>query len=56
MLNGNPQAINKMIENNPNIQQAKKLIEENGGDVEKAFRNTAKQVGFDVEEFINMMR
>lgn len=56
MLNGNPQAINKMIENNPNIQEVKKLIEENGGDAERAFRQRASEMGIDADEFINALK
>ena len=56
MLNGNPQAINKMIENNPNIQAVKKMIDENGGDPEKAFRKKASEMGIDADEFINALK
>ena len=56
MLNGNPQAISKMMESNPNVQAAKQLIEENGGDAEKAFREMAKKMGIDADEFINALR
>ena len=56
MLNGNPQAISKMMESNPNVQAVKKLIEENGGDAEKAVRTTAKQMGIDADEFINALK
>lgn len=56
MLNGNPQAISKMIESNPNMQNVKKMIEDNGGDPEKAFRNAAKEMGIDADEFINALK
>ena len=45
-----------MIQNNPNIQEVKKLIEENGGDAEKAYRQRAKELGIDADEFINALR
>lgn len=56
MLNGNPQAISRMMQNNPNVQSVKKLIEENGGDAEKAFRSKANEMGIDADEFINALK
>lgn len=53
----NPQAmISQLMENNPKMQQIRELIEANGGDAEKAFRNTAKQMGIDPDEFINNLK
>ena len=56
MLNGNPQAISRMMENNPNIQKVKEWIGDSGGDAEKAFRQKAKEMGIDADEFINALK
>lgn len=52
----NPKAmVEQMLLNNPNSGEIKKLIDENGGDMEKAFRMKAKEMGIDPEEVIKQL-
>ena len=54
---GNPQAlISQMVNNNPNMAEIQKLIQQNGGDAEKAFRNKAQELGVDPDEIINILK
>lgn len=53
----NPQAmLSQIMGNNPRMQQVKKLIEDNNGDAEKAFRSVARQMNIDPDEFINNLK
>lgn len=53
----NPQAmLSQMMQNNPNFQKVQELGKQYNGDYEKAFRETAKQMGIDPDEFINNMK
>jgi len=45
-----------MMQNNPKYQQAMKLVEQAGGDPQKAFYNLANQMGINPDEIIGMMR
>lgn len=54
---GNPQAmVSQMMQNNPNIKRIKEIGEQYNGDYEKAFRDTAKQMGIDPDEFLNNLK
>lgn len=53
----NPSALlNQMMSNNPNMKQVMDLINQHGGDPEKAFRTVAEQNGFNPDDFINMFK
>ena len=53
----NPQEmLNQIIQNNPNLKKVQEIGMQYGGDYEKAFRETAKQMGVDPDEFINSMK
>jgi len=53
----NPQAmINQMMQSNPNYKQIQELGQKYNGDYERAFRETAKQMGIDPNEFINSLK
>lgn len=41
---------------NPKVQEINKLIEEAGGDPEKAFRMKAQEMGVNPDDFINAMK
>ena len=47
--------VNQMLKNNPQASEIQKLIDQNGGDVEKAFRQRAKEMGVDPEEVIKAL-
>ena len=54
---GNPQMmIQQMIQNNPNYSQALKLVQDNGGDAQKAFYSLANQMGVDPNEILNALK
>ena len=44
------------MQNNPNYQKIQELGRQFNGDYEKAFRETAKQMGIDPDEFINSLK
>lgn len=53
----NPQAmLNQMMQNNPQMQQAMKLINQHGGDAKKAFYALAKQKGIDPQGILDMLK
>lgn len=53
----NPHAmLNQMMANNPNFRQAMDIVNQHGGDVNKAFTTTAEQMGIDPNEIINMLK
>lgn len=53
----NPQAmVNQIMENNPNYKRVKEIGEQYHGDYELAFRETAKQMGIDPDEFLNNLK
>ena len=47
--------VNQMLKNNPQASEIQKLIDQNGGDVEKTFRQRAKEMGVDPEEIIKAL-
>lgn len=54
---GNPQMMMmQMLGNNPQYAQAQKLIQESGGDAQKAFYSLANQMGVDPNEVINALK
>lgn len=53
----NPQAmLNQMMQNNPQMQQAMKLINQHGGDAQKAFYALAQEKGIDPQEILKMLK
>ena len=53
----NPQAmISQIIKDSPNAKRMREVVSQYGGDYEKAFRETAKQMGIDPDEFINNLK
>lgn len=48
--------VNQMLKNNPQASEIKKMIEDCGGDAEKAFRQKAKEMGVDPEEVIKALK
>ena len=53
----NPQAmLNQMMQNNPQMQQAMKLINQHGGDAKKAFYSLAQERGIDPQEILKMLK
>ena len=57
----NPQsALQTLMQNNPNVkkamEEAEKYIQENGGDVETAFRKYADQNGISAENILQLFR
>ena len=52
-----PQAmLNQFASNNPLLKQALDTTQQYGGDSMKALRETAKQMGFDPNEILNMLK
>ena len=52
-----PQAmLNQLASNNPLLKQALDTTQQYGGDSMKALRETAKQMGFDPNEILNMLK
>ena len=45
-----------MLRNNPRAGEINKLIQDNGGDIEKAFRSKAKEMGVDPETIIKALK
>ena len=59
MVNGaqNPQAmIQQLAMNNPQMRQVMSVINENGGDPQKAFYALAEKRGVDPQEILNMLK
>ena len=54
---GNPQAmLNQMMQNNPQMKQVMDLVNQHGGDAQKAFYSLANQRGIDPNQIINLLR
>lgn len=54
---GNPQMmLNQMLANNPNYQQVQQLIQQSGGDPQKAFYSLANQMGVDPNQILNSLK
>lgn len=53
----NPQlALNQILMNNPNINLIMELIKNNGGNLQTAFYNLAKQKGIDPQVVLNELQ
>ena len=53
----NPTAmIQQMMNNNPNLKQVMDVINQHGGNIEKAVRTVAEQNGLNPEDVINMFK
>ena len=54
---GNPQAmLNQMMQNNPQMRQVMDLVNQHGGDAQKAFYSLAEQRGIDPNQILNMLK
>ena len=54
---GNPQAmLMQMMQNNPNVKQAMEIVQQYGGDAEKAFYALAKQKGINPQEILDLLK
>lgn len=53
----NPKAmVNQMLQNNPNNNEIMKYINDNGGDVQKAFYAAAKDKGVNPEDILKALQ
>ena len=53
----NPQAmINQLIQNNPQMKQVMDIVNQYGGDADKAFYEVTKQCGISTQDIMNMMK
>lgn len=55
-LSNPKEMVNQMLKGNPQANEINKLIESNGGDIEKAFRQKAKEMGINPEEIISALK
>ena len=54
---GNPQAmLNQIMQANPNMKQAMEIVQQYGGDANKAFYALAEQKGIDPNEILNLLK
>ena len=54
---GNPQAmLMQMMQNNPNMKQAMEIVQQYGGDAEKAFYALAEQKGINPKEILDLLK
>ena len=54
---GNPQAmLNQLIQSNPNLRQVTEIIQQYGGDANKAFYALAEQKGIDPMEILDLLK
>ena len=54
---GNPQALlNQLIQTNPNMKQAMEIVQQYGGDANKAFYALAEQKGIDPKEILDLLK
>lgn len=57
MMKGNPTAmVQSMMGNNPNYQKAMSLINQYGGDAQKAFYALAQQMGVNPNDILNQLK
>ena len=53
----NPQAmINQMMMNNPNMKRVMQIVNQYGGDANRAFQEMAQQNGINPQEIMDMMK
>ena len=51
----NPQAVmNQLMMNNPQMKQAMEIVNQYGGDADKAFRTVAEQNGLSPQDIMNL--
>ena len=56
-MSQNPTAmINQMMANNPQMKQVMDIVNQYGGDPDKAFRTLAEQNGIDPQEIMNIFK
>lgn len=48
--------LERVINSNPQYQQAYNEMRQNGGTLKEAFMNKAKELGVDANEFLNMLK
>ena len=54
---GNPQAmIGQLMQSNPAVAQAMRLVQDSGGDARTAFYRLAEQSGIDPEQILGMLK
>ena len=54
---GNPQALlNQLMQTNPNMKQVMEIIQQYGGDANKAFYALAQQKGIDPQEILDLLK
>ena len=54
---GNPQAmLSQMMQNNPQMREVMSLVQQYGGDPQKAFYAIAQQKGIDPESILSQLR
>lgn len=59
MLKGtaNPQALlNQLIQTNPNMKQVMEIVQQYGGDANKAFYALAKEKGIDPQQILDLLK
>ena len=53
----NPQLmLNQLMQNNPMYSQVQQIIQQNGGDAQKAFYSLAQQMGVDPNQILNQLK
>ena len=54
---GNPQEMMKnLLNNSPQGAEVNKILQESGGDIEKAFYKAAEERGFNPEEILEILK
>ena len=54
---GNPQAmLMQLAQTNPNMKQVMEIVQQYGGDAEKAFYAVAQQKGIDPQQILNLLK
>ena len=54
---GNPQLLlNQLMQSNPNMKQAMEIVQQYGGNAEKAFYALAEQKGIDPKEILDLLK
>ena len=54
---GNPQAmLNQLIQTNPNMKQVMEIVQQYGGDANKAFYAPAEQKGINPQEILDLLK
>ena len=54
---GNPQAIlNQLVQTNPNMKQVMEIVQQYGGDANKAFYDLAEKNGINPQEILDLLK